>query len=88
MLINTSFESGQFPSQMKVANVIPIPKKDDKTILNNYRPISLLPNISKIVEKLMHKRLYQFLDALLISITEKFVKLLIRGNLLVVSLSI
>ena len=47
---------------MKVANVIPIHKKDDKTILNNYRPISLLSNISKIVEKLMHKCLYQFLD--------------------------
>ena len=57
-----SFESGTFPSHLKIANVVPIHKKDDQTILGNYRPISLLSNISKIIEKIMHKRLYQFFD--------------------------
>ena len=47
---------------LKVANVIPIFKKDDHTICNNYRPISLLSNISKIIEKLIHIRLAMFLN--------------------------
>ena len=41
--------------------VIPIYKAKDKEQLNNYRPISLLPTISKILENIIHKRLYHFL---------------------------
>ena len=48
LLANISFSTGNFPSTLKTANVIPIYKKDDHTICNNYRPISLLSNISKI----------------------------------------
>ena len=62
ILTNMSFQTGTFPSHLKIANVVPIHKKDDKIILGNYRPISLLSNIGKIIEKLMHKRLHQFLD--------------------------
>ena len=50
------------PSALKVANFIPIHKKVDKLDSNNYQPISLLSNISKIFEKMMHIRLTSFLN--------------------------
>ena len=57
-----SFLSGQFSSVLKIAKVIPIHKKQSKVDYANYRPISLLSNIEKIIEKLMYKRLSNFLD--------------------------
>ena len=59
-LINLSFSTGKFPS-LQIAKVIPIFKKGDKLDCNNYRPISLIFNISKIIEKLMHRRLFLYL---------------------------
>ena len=59
-MINISFNQGVFPNILKIANVIPIHKKGDKLGCNNYRPISLLSNISKILEKSMHIRLVNF----------------------------
>ena len=61
-IFNISFSTGKFPSLMKLAKVIPIFKAGSKLDVNNYRPISLLPILSKLLEKLMHKRLYSFLD--------------------------
>ena len=61
IVFNTSFATGIFPEKMKVAKVIPIHKKDSKLECSNYRPISLLSNIAKILEKLMHNRLMKFL---------------------------
>ena len=60
-IINISFNQGVFPNILKIANVIPIHKKGDKLDCNNYRPISLLSNISKIFEKSMHICLVNFL---------------------------
>ena len=60
-LINLSFNKGVFRSSLKLAKVIPIHKKGDTQDRNNYRPISLLSNLSNIIEKLIHKRLYSFL---------------------------
>ena len=60
-IINLSFNQGIFPNLLKIANVIPTHKKGDKLDCNNYRPISLLSNISKIFEKCMHTRLTNFL---------------------------
>ena len=57
-----SFSTGQFPSFLKIAKVIPIHKKQSKVEYTNYRPISLLSNNEKIIEKLMYKRLSDFLD--------------------------
>ena len=51
-----------FPSVIKIAKVVPVFKKDSKLDYSNYRPISLLSNIEKILEKLMYKRLYTFLN--------------------------
>ena len=61
ILINKSLNTGIVPELLKTAKVIPIYKAKDKEQLNNYRPISLLPTISKILEKIVHKRLYNFL---------------------------
>ena len=61
-LFNISFITGLFPSVLKTAKVVPVFKKDSKLDYNNYRPISLLSNIEKILEKLMYKRLYTFLN--------------------------
>ena len=63
LIANLSFSTGIFPVNLKTANVIPIFKKDDHTSCNNYRPISLLSNISKIIERLIHSRLMTFLNA-------------------------
>ena len=61
-MINTSFTTGIFPSALRVANIIPIHQKGDKLYCNNYRPMSLLSNISKTFEKIMHIRLTSFLN--------------------------
>ena len=47
---------------MKISKIIPIYKAKAKNMFSNYRPISLLPNISKILEKIVHKRLHNFLE--------------------------
>ena len=60
-IFNLSFSTGVFPSALKVAKVIPIFKKDDPHVFSNYRPISLLPCFSKILERLIYNRLDNFL---------------------------
>ena len=60
--INKSFAQGTFPSAFKTAKLVPILKNESTFLCNNYRPISLLSNVSKIIEKLMHKRLNKFLE--------------------------
>ena len=59
--INLLFDLGKFPFQWKLANVIPLLKKDDRQLKNNYRLVSLLPSLSKICEKIVFVRLYDFL---------------------------
>ena len=61
-IFNTSFLTGQFPAVLKIAKVIPTHNKQYKVDYVNYRPISLLSDIEKIIEKLMYKRLSNFLD--------------------------
>ena len=59
-IFNVSFSSGIFPSILKTAKVIPVHTKDSKLDFSNYRPISLLSNIEKILERLMYNRIYKF----------------------------
>ena len=61
-IINHSFQTGVFPDALKISEVIPIHKGGSTGELNNYRPISLLSIFDKIIEKIMHKRLYEFLQ--------------------------
>ena len=60
-IYNISFSMGIFPSILKIAKVIHVHKKDSKLDYNNYHPISLLPNIEKILEKLVYNRITKFL---------------------------
>ena len=61
-IISNSFNTGIFPDPLKVSKVIPIHKGSSSDEVNNYRPISLLSIFDKIIEKLVHKRLYNFLE--------------------------
>ena len=61
-IINLSLSEGVFPSLLKEANICPIFKKGDKFKCENYRPISLLSNVSKIFERIMYNRLENFLN--------------------------
>ena len=61
-LFNQCTHEGIFPEELKIARVIPLYKADDPHLMNNYRPISILPLFSKIFEKLLHSQLSSFID--------------------------
>jgi exonuclease III len=61
-IINCSLSSGVVPDNMKIARITPVYKNDDKHELNNYRPISILPYFSKILEKIVYKRTMDFIN--------------------------
>ena len=61
-LFNTSLETSQFPDSSKIARVSPIFKDGDKTEQSNYRPISVLPVVSRLFEKFVFNQLYQYLN--------------------------
>ena len=61
-LINKSFSTGCFPNICRTAKVIPIFKTESRLLSNNDRPISLLQNLCKIIENIMHQRLNKFLE--------------------------
>jgi hypothetical protein len=61
-IFNLSIEQGRFPESAKIALLVPIHKKGDTREVSNYRPISLLTTLSKILEKLMKARLVDFLE--------------------------
>ena len=63
--LNNAIETSTFPEQLKYADVKPVFKKDSRTDQNNYRPISILPNISKIYERCINKQLEGYFEALL-----------------------
>ena len=60
-LFNRSLAEGKFPNCMKLAEIVPLHKGGNTSAPNNYRPISLLITVSKLLEKIMYKRVYQFL---------------------------
>ena len=60
-LFNQSLDTGDVPSSYKEANVCPVPKKGDLSIVSNYRPISLLNSEDKVIERLIFKHLYNHL---------------------------
>ena len=62
IIFNQSFQTGQFPENMKIAEIIPLFKRGAKHILENYRPISLLITLSKLLEKCIYQRVYKFLN--------------------------
>ena len=62
-IFNQSFKTGEFPQALKYVKVVPIYKnKGSPFDTGNYRPIPLLSNVDKILEKLVHKRMMKFLE--------------------------
>ena len=61
-LINITFRKCQFPASLKGAQVVPLHKKNDPLDKENYRPVSILPIISKVCERAMHNQLSEFFD--------------------------
>ena len=61
-IINTSFKQLHFPNYLKISEITPIYKKGDHLNICNYRPISILPNLSKIFEKSLLHNIQIFLD--------------------------
>ena len=59
---NLCINNNCFPSDLKTAKVVPLPKAKDLTDINNYRPISVLSSVSKPLEKHVHKYLLKYLD--------------------------
>ena len=62
IIINKSLQEGHFPSRMKTAEVVPLHKGKERSNKNNYRPISLLLTISKILEKIVYTHTYTFME--------------------------
>lgn len=60
-ICNVSVMTGVFPDHLKIARVIPVFKNGDESLLSNYRPISILPCFSKILERIIYNRLFDFL---------------------------
>ena len=61
-IINASFESCKCPDTWKIANVVPLQKEGNKQLVTNLRPVSLLPVPSKIIERIVHKKIFEHLQ--------------------------
>ena len=60
LIINQALSTGIFPSKLKTVKVIPVYKNNDKALLKNDRPISVLPLVSKIIENVMHNQMMDY----------------------------
>lgn len=70
-IINLSIQNGVFPSLLKCSIIKPLYKKGDKEVLNNYRPVTLIPILAKVFERIMYKRLIHFSDKFNIIVNEQ-----------------
>ena len=61
-IINLSISSGIVPKEMKIARVVPIFKSGDRDHFSNYRPVSVLPIFSKLLERVVYNRIYNFIN--------------------------
>ena len=60
LIIYKKFEKGCFTNEWKKTNLVPVHKKNDKQLLKNYGPTSLLPICSKVLERLLYNSMYEF----------------------------
>ena len=66
-------QSGSFPNNWKKSNVVPVDKKGDKQLLQNYRPVSLLPMCGKIFERIIFNPIFEYLENIsMIILIQKF----------------
>ena len=61
-ITNLSFQTGVFPRELKITNVVPIFKAGDEMVFTNYRPVSVMPVFSKILGQLMYDRLIEYIN--------------------------
>ena len=71
-ILNHCIRECIFPSELKIAKIIPIYKSGPHDHITNYRPIAMLPFISKIFEKLLHKRMLSYIDKFKILFEQQF----------------
>ena len=64
-IVNMSLSHGMFPDELKIAKVVPIYKKENPESFGNCRPVSVLPCISKIFERIVYNRSYDFLSKMI-----------------------
>lgn len=62
-IVNLCFDACKFPDQLKIGTIIPLPKKGDLSQITNWRPITLLPTFSKIIEKIINIQLLEYLTS-------------------------
>ena len=70
--MNLSISNGIVPDQMKIARVVPLFKADDQSLFTNYRPVSVLPSFSKLLERIIYNRLLDYLAILHIICDNQF----------------
>ena len=61
-IVNNAIQDCIFPEKLKLADIAPLHKRDDKTYKKNYRPISMLPVVSKIFERILHTQFASFIN--------------------------
>ena len=61
-LFNASLKCGKLPNEWKSARITPVPKGGDNEIVGNFRPVSVLPVVVKVFERLVHQQLYTYLQ--------------------------
>ena len=72
LIINQMLTTGIFPDAFKKSKIVPIFKKGDSSLLTNYRPISILPTISKIFERVLYNQLYEYVNTNNLLVEEQY----------------
>ena len=62
IIYKSCLDGGKFPQEEKITNVVPVHKKNDKQLVENYRPTSLLPICGKMFERILYNSLFDFLN--------------------------
>ena len=62
LIINLMITTDIFPESFKISKITPLYKQGDHSLLTNYRPISLLPTISKVFERIIYDQMYEYLN--------------------------
>ena len=63
--ISKAFNENKFPDSLKLSDIVPVFKKLDPTDKTNFRPVSVLPLLSKVFEKIMYDQLYEYAETFL-----------------------
>ena len=72
--VNEALVKSEFPDPPKLRNIVPVHKKENPTDKTNYRPVIVLPLLSKVFEKVVHEQLYEYLNHYLNDLLRVFPK--------------